>query len=791
MKKSTKRLAAGLTAAALSAVLLTGCTTYKYVDEPFDVPGETIVGLTAGFELPHDSGLVDNELDGTNIYDSDLYYLNEVRNVGADPGAMYVSVDNITDSYNKFLAKEQQLASFDMEEFVAKNGTLDQWIADYGNKFYVAVTGANTSLSKQVKDKYGCSFGIYSLYMSDDLNDWQQAGAVDGYAIAGYNDAWYTSSNTWAPEFKRDPVTGLYLMFYSLNTKVGNAGTEYHPTNSSISNPSGAQWDFMTTGIAYSENPTGPYNFITAEDYYSYMVKLNPDGTKVTGMQDGSPVCYYRDGLGHDGEVLAKLGADGTCLNGNGDEVTLQTPPLNFAYHHDEIIAAYPHSTAGRGVFPAIDINPVINSKGEMYIYLSQHVSSRVAGNHVWVIKMKDWVTPEWDTFTHVTTPSISTIYNDENTGINGEQGYNMGTSSEGSINEGTFVIERDGWYYLSYSPFGYGSRGYAVYFAVSNNPYGPFIKVLDKSPIVGIDKADGSDYMAGTGHHSFIQAGDEWYVLYHAFYNPTSNYDNENNFLGRAMGVDKFTFNTYDQVKFSDLMEKQIENDLSGTSLTEDFIRNCYDTENGSNYIEGTDFDYDQIVPIPYGNGPTYSLQPLPDVSLPNNYRNVAPEATIEVLQGNKNSAKYANDGMISYQKWSEQYEVNGSKTLKVKLSWEQAKSITNIMIYNSRSYNNAFKKVSSIVFELAEQPSWLPATKYNGYCYIKDLLVDEYSFWEDRLVRHGSSAMATFNEIKVKSITITIIAEEDKVNYKNLALMEPSLQNRLTISEIYVAGK
>jgi hypothetical protein len=218
---------------------------------------------------------------------------------------------------------------------------------------------------------------------------------------------------------------------------------------------------------------------------------------------------------------------------------------------------------------------------------------------------MKDWVTPDWDSLTHVSSPSYSIIYNDgvsadmqyyithtkqadgtyyTNTrgarrafAINGVQGYYMGRGSEGTINEGTFVIEKDGWYYMTYSPFGLGSRNYSLYLAVANNPYGPFIKLPDYSPCLGLDKFENGDYMAGCGHHSFVWAGDELYAVYHCFYNPVSNNDANGNFLGRAIGFDKMGWYDYDNLTFKDIINHFRFTGFNKTLLLP-FINHCYD---------------------------------------------------------------------------------------------------------------------------------------------------------------------------------------------------------------------
>jgi hypothetical protein len=364
----------------------------------------------------------------------------------------------------------------------------------------------------------------------------------------------------------------------------------------------------------------------------------------------------------------------------------------------------------------------------------------------------------------------------------------------------------------MTYSPFGYGGRNYSIYFGVANNPYGPFVKLLDYSPALGLDKNDGGDNIAGTGHHSFVWAGDELYAVYHCFYNPTDNYNESGGFLGRGLGFDKIGWYDYDNFTFGSIIEMQIERDLAQEEeeednakradgmpekydfdLTEEWIRDRFIDCNGTDYF-GEDADtiqrYDEAVPLLYGNGPTYSLQPLPEVALPDGLGNVADDedVTVELLYGDSSTLKYANDGLFTFQEWSGDFELAGNpdaRQLKLKISWATPRAIRNIMIYNSRNYQYGFKSVKSIVFKLAQKPAWYPeGAPYNNYCYIKDLKADPQG-WKstDFTMRKGGSAMANFNEIVVSEIIITINAE-DKI--------DTSLgKNVVKLSEIYIMGK
>jgi hypothetical protein len=98
------------------------------------------------------------------------------------------------------------------------------------------------------------------------------------------------------------------------------------------------------------------------------------------------------------------------------------------------------------------------------------------------------------------------------------------------------------------------------------------------------------------------------------------------------------------------------------------------------------------------------------------------------------------------------------------------------------------AFNNVESIAFKLASKPTWYPEDKeYNGYCHIKDLKPHHQGWDESNMImRKGGSAMATFNEITVSEIIVTIDAK-DKVGELIL-----SATNRYVVklSDIYIMG-
>ena len=737
-----------------------GCNGNNNNQNPDDTGGDTQSGVIyegneiAGFKLPYSAG---QATDDFYDYDADLFYLNETRINGADPSAMYASPENITDSYEKLVKSWQYLDENgewqwqdgkSQEAFEEEYGTLDYWLEEYGDWYYLIVTG-------------GAANGAYEMWRSKDLFDWKLCGQVGGrFAIDLAKDDWCIGTN-WAPEFIRDPVSGLYFIFFSGNTKNGNAETAYGPNGSTT----GYEFDGLTISCAISVNPLGPYKVATAEDYYTIRAQKNADGSVKTGDtlidmadldMDGQPDAQAYEVYDYDGNVIA-YNRLGIYYNLNKHIVTNETPVLSIGYYYmrlatnqqkiQEMVDKTSVRNLGIGldydccVWPAIDVNPVIASDGTMMLYFSQHISTFNESNNVWAIQMKDWISPDWDTMTHVSTPNYVSIIQDGS--FEGQFGEST-SWPEGGINEGTEVLEHNGMWYFTYSPFGYGSREYAPYVAVSDNPLGPFTKLgLDYSPIIGIG-TEYNNYMAGTGHHCFITAGDELWILYHCFYNPEDNNDNEGNFLGRCIGADRLYWK--------------------------------YTPELG----------YDML----YGNGPTYNLQPKPETFT--GYTNVAKYATIEG-NGDFGEVSYLTDGLFTSQPFTRHWEYGSDEgLLKVKLTWDTPVEIRAFHIYNSGSINYAFKNVSSVMFKLAEKPAWYTGPE-TQYCYIKDLptFADDYLISE-RVVRKGAAAMAEFEPMTVTEMTICISVTLDNDN-KYTYLDDVTFDNEfcgVRISELYIMG-
>lgn len=97
---------------------------------------------------------------------------------------------------------------------------------------------------------------------------------------------------------------------------------------------------------------------------------------------------------------------------------------------------------------------------------------------------------------------------------------------------EAPFVLKRNGTYYFMYSSGSCHDHTYRVQYATSDKPLGPYTYrgcILETS-------ADGTIH--GPGHHSVLQEGDNYYIVYHRHDNPHSNRG-----FHRQLCIDKMTF--------------------------------------------------------------------------------------------------------------------------------------------------------------------------------------------------------------------------------------------------------
>lgn len=81
---------------------------------------------------------------------------------------------------------------------------------------------------------------------------------------------------------------------------------------------------------------------------------------------------------------------------------------------------------------------------------------------------------------------------------------------------EGSYIFKEGDTYYIMYSANFYKGPYYAVGYATSKNPLGPFTKA-DNNPVLQ-KNTDKGGTVTGTGHNMVIKIGNQRYIVYHAY---------------------------------------------------------------------------------------------------------------------------------------------------------------------------------------------------------------------------------------------------------------------------------
>ncbi len=173
--------------------------------------------------------------------------------------------------------------------------------------------------------------------------------------------------------------------------------------------------------------------------------------------------------------------------------------------------------------YSVIDGNILFDDDGKVYMYYSKDCSTNIVNgiheSHLYVVELS----PELDRV--ISEPTYCTSPDCEWEKLSG---------NEWRWNEGPCCFKRNGIYYLMYTANYYASIHYAVGYATSNSPKGPFVKAAH-NPIL---KSDGDTTM-GTGHNNYFFSpdGSEMFTVYHSLRNRKNNDD------GRVPNIDKMIF--------------------------------------------------------------------------------------------------------------------------------------------------------------------------------------------------------------------------------------------------------
>lgn len=153
-----------------------------------------------------------------------------------------------------------------------------------------------------------------------------------------------------------------------------------------------------------------------------------------------------------------------------------------------------------------IDTHLFIDDNGKKYLYFVRFTN----GNEIWVAELNDDLRSIKETTLRRCIGAT-----------NGLQPWEKSSAEpqpNAKVNEGPFVIKRNGWYYLTYSANHYENPNYGVGYALSKSPLGPWAKYAGNPVLIG------NSQIRGVGHHSFVNVSDGCqYIVYHSHNSTTT----------------------------------------------------------------------------------------------------------------------------------------------------------------------------------------------------------------------------------------------------------------------------
>ncbi|MGV3540068.1 MAG: glycoside hydrolase family 43 protein [Rufibacter sp.] len=266
-----------------------------------------------------------------------------------------------------------------------------------------------------------------------------------------------------------------------------------------------------------------PFILRSGNKYYLY-------GTDAKGVNQGFKVYESTDlvnwsnpvGVHEGGRALDKSNSWGT-KGFWGAEVYERNGKFYMYYTVEEHLAiATSDSPLGpfvqqekKPVRPVKEIDPhlFVDDDGKAYMY---YVSFENKSNDIYVVQMNDdWLTPKEETKTRCiwfTQPWE-----------NADPKY-----AKWPVTEGSAVLKHKGTYYLFYTGNHFLSPNYAVGYATSKSPFGPWEK-YEGNPIL-----QQTPNLRGTGHNSFVKApNNELIMVYHS-------HKDTNKVAPRKMAIDR-----------------------------------------------------------------------------------------------------------------------------------------------------------------------------------------------------------------------------------------------------------
>lgn len=592
-------------------------------------------------------------------------------------------------NYQGLLQAGQSKAEYNQELFYRNDHKID----DAADPFVFDNT---------VRDGYYYLYGTHGdifCSRSKDLMNWEPVGnALDIQDFVNNQPSEVRRAlwkDIWAPEVVYDPDDGRYYMFFSAtpdpdtNVIAGNGVME------------GSYKELMMVAVSeYPDHGFIPVNFMNAE---SCGAENLHDFNTTRGLKDPTTGKYLPAWPHYFAKYL------------------LLDPAEYMAFAEEN--GGFRGLSRG-GFEGGIDPHPYVDENGDKYLFwVDSSGSDRIS-----VVKMENWLKPDWSTAKIIACHSFYTV-EDYFASLDGQIVENVPYELLGtSINEGPAVLKHNDKYYLTFSVGAYSDNSYQVVQAVSDNLTGPYRKLtLEEGGILMSGELSGSQDITGTGHHSFVQAGDQLLMVYHRHNDPIVGGGARNPAL--------------DEIKWITIVDKY-----------------------------GNDLD------VMYANGPTATVQPK--IEAFSEYKNIADEATIS----GHTDVKYLNDGLLSVYKYLNDdfgkyiQETVIEKTTTFTLDFEEARTVRAVMVYTSKDEFAAFGKVARMEFVCIEEGEevvrYIKDVELSAECYQANDY-DGSIFY----ISPGAAAYAEFDELNVKSIRITIDV--------------PANQDSVGISEIRVLGK
>lgn len=361
----------------------------------------------------------------------------------------------------------------------------------------------------------------------------------------------------------------------------------------------------------------------------------------------------------------------------------------------------------------AQDIYDVLTEEDPNYEYLSNC-------SEIWGVKFKDFATPDYSSVTQLTKIGYNTV-----DGVEGDENdIDQERANKARINEAPIMYKKDGTYYLTYSVGSTTSTLYSVAQALGTEPLGDFTKLTkaEGGLVLGADSKWVQN--AGSAHHCLTEIGDELFIFHHE-------------------GQDRYTI------------------DMGGRAIAYNRI----------GFTQNSNGDTVMV-----GNGPTsYSLQALP--SAISGYKNIAKEATV-TASGVKSGSdkKYLTDGLFASHTYGvvKETEFNVNETITITLEWDDYRTVSAIMLYNSIDYDKIFYQIAQIKLSVRT------ASGAEGTAVINNAtfpLNETTCYSSMQFMFAGNNMVFDFNDIQVKNIQITFKA--------------PRKSGSVAISDIWVLAK